>query len=173
MRPRSGCIPAGLGVSKRLIEGGADARYVSSGHLVHAREGVLLAVPFDLARLEVTGGPVGVLSDVMQAAYMGAQRFETGVVQAEVSGTGTLVYITGGVSAPTENDVIQADRTGRASALSIAPQDYRVVRLSPDGDSARAQHARPRSRHLAVYVHARDVEQARHGWTRCCTGVDT
>ena len=123
----------GSRVSKRLIEGGADARYVSSGHLVYAREGVLLAVPFNLARLEVAGGPAGVLSDVMQAAYMGGERFETGVVQAEVSGTGTLVYITGGVSAPTENDVIQADRTGRASALSIAPQDYRVVRLSPDG----------------------------------------
>ena len=37
------------GTSKRLIEGGADARYVSSGHLVYAREGVMLAVPFDLA----------------------------------------------------------------------------------------------------------------------------
>ena len=38
---------------------------------------------------------------------MGGERAETGVVQAEVSGTGTLVYITGGVSAPSENDVLQ------------------------------------------------------------------
>ena len=145
----------GSRVSKRLIEGGADARYVSSGHLVYAREGVLLAVPFDLARLEVTGGPVGVLSDVMHAAYMaGGERAETGVVQAEVSGTGTLVYITGGVSAPKDNDVIQADRTGRASALSIAPQDYRAVRLSPDGTQL-ALGTLGRDRGIWLYTFAR------------------
>ena len=113
------------GASKRLIEGGADARYVSSGHLVYAREGVMLAVPFDRQRLEVIGGPVGVLPDVMQAAYMGGGRGETGVAQADVSATGTLVFISGGVSPSRENDVLQVDRTGRATPLAIAPQDYR------------------------------------------------
>ena len=63
---------------KPLIDGGADARYVSSGHLVYVREGVLLAAPFDLRRLEVTGGPVGVIADVMQAAYDRAALGQTG-----------------------------------------------------------------------------------------------
>ena len=41
-----------------LIEGGTDARYLPTGHLVYALAGNLLAVPFALDRLEVIGGPV-------------------------------------------------------------------------------------------------------------------
>ena len=36
---------------------GADARYVPTGHLVYALGNTLLAVPFDVAQLAVTGGP--------------------------------------------------------------------------------------------------------------------
>lgn len=39
-----------------VIEGGADGRYVSTGHVVYALAGVLLAVPFDAKRLQSTGG---------------------------------------------------------------------------------------------------------------------
>ena len=46
------------GVSKLLVDGGADGRYVSSGHLLYVREGALLAVPFDLQRLEVREDPL-------------------------------------------------------------------------------------------------------------------
>jgi len=49
---------------KLLIEGGYDARYVPSGHLLFARTGVLMAVPFDLERLEVQGEPQVVLEGV-------------------------------------------------------------------------------------------------------------
>src|SRR4029453_4071001 len=50
-------------------EGGADARYVSTGHLLFVREGVLFAAPFDLDRLDLTGGQGGVVGDVMQSRY--------------------------------------------------------------------------------------------------------
>jgi len=56
------------GERKVLIDGGADARYAATGHLIYLRRGTLMAVPFDLKRLEVTGMPVGLLADVMQAA---------------------------------------------------------------------------------------------------------
>ena len=49
---------------KLLIEGGYDPRYVPSGHLLFARTGVLMAVPFDLERLEVQGEPQVALKDV-------------------------------------------------------------------------------------------------------------
>ena len=49
------------GEQKLLVEGAADARYVASGHLVYARMGTLLAQPFDVTRLAVTGEPVGVV----------------------------------------------------------------------------------------------------------------
>ena len=123
----------GSGQSKRLIESGADARFVSSGHLLYVREGALLVVPFDSKRLEVTGGPVGVVPDVMQAAYVAGQPNDSGAMQASVSRSGTLVYVTGGVQPPTEYDVLSVDRTGQAEPLPIPPQDFRLLRLSPDG----------------------------------------
>jgi hypothetical protein len=57
------------GARKILLEGAADARYVPSGHLVYALGGMLLAVPFDLDRLDVVGGPVPVVEGVRRAAY--------------------------------------------------------------------------------------------------------
>ena len=39
-----------------VVERGADARYVPTGHLVYALDGTLLAVPFDVTTLAVTGG---------------------------------------------------------------------------------------------------------------------
>ena len=40
-----------------LIEGGRDARYVPTGHLVYALEGTLLAQAFDLDQLAMRGDP--------------------------------------------------------------------------------------------------------------------
>jgi serine/threonine-protein kinase len=93
----------------------------------------LLAVPFDLTRLDVTGGAVGIVPDVMQAAYVAGQPNDSGAMQASVSRTGTLVYATGGVQPPTDYDVMSVDRTGSAERLPIPPQDFRQLRLSPDG----------------------------------------
>ncbi len=121
--------------AKLLIEGGADARYVSSGHLLYVREGALLAVPFDLERLEVTGGAVGVVPDVMQAAYIAGLPNETGVMQVSVSATGTLVYLPGGTQKPTEYEVHALDRKGQGKPLPIPPHDFRTLRISPDGAS--------------------------------------
>ena len=120
-------------MSKLLIEGGADARYVASGHLLYAREGALLAVPFDPGRLEITGGAVGVIPDVMQAAYVTGQNGDTGAMQVSVSNTGTLVYIGGGVHVPATYTVASVDRTGREEQLPIDPREFRTVRRSPDG----------------------------------------
>ena len=52
------------GERKVLIEGGSDARYVPTGHLVYAIGSTLLAVPFDVKKLQVTGGPVPILEGV-------------------------------------------------------------------------------------------------------------
>ena len=38
--------------------GGRDARYVETGHLVYALNGVVTAIAFDLDAREVLGGPV-------------------------------------------------------------------------------------------------------------------
>ncbi len=56
------------GVRTRLVQAGADARYVATGHLLFARDGSLMAISFDPERLEVAGKPVQVLYDLMQAS---------------------------------------------------------------------------------------------------------
>ena len=43
--------------SERSVDGGSDARYVPTGHLVYVLGRIVFAVPMDLRRLEVTGGP--------------------------------------------------------------------------------------------------------------------
>ena len=55
-----------LGDSTRrvLVEHGLDARYLPTGHLVYEREQGLVAVPFDVGRLAVTGEPVPVVERV-------------------------------------------------------------------------------------------------------------
>lgn len=89
------------GGRKTLIEGGSDARYLSSGHLVYAVGGVLFAVPFDLNREEVTGSPVPVVEGVRRGAFASV---ESGVAQFSVSGAGSLVYV------PTQAPVVSAQR---------------------------------------------------------------
>ncbi len=66
------------GASKMLVHDGTDARYVATGHLVFVRWGTLMAVPFNAAALEVTGEPVRVLEDVMQAVNASNTDSETG-----------------------------------------------------------------------------------------------
>lgn len=46
------------GERRVIVDGGTDARFLPTGHVVYAREGVLLAIPFDMARMAATGGPV-------------------------------------------------------------------------------------------------------------------
>jgi hypothetical protein len=41
-----------------LVEGASTGRYVPTGHIVYSRGEALMAVPFDRARLAVTGAPV-------------------------------------------------------------------------------------------------------------------
>jgi eukaryotic-like serine/threonine-protein kinase len=122
------------GTARVLADGAADARYASSGHLVYVREGLLLAVPFALQRLELAGGPVGIVADVMQAAYFRSQLSDTGAGQFAISKTGTLVYVAGGTAPPLARSVVRVDRSGRSVTLPIAPHPFATLRLSPDGE---------------------------------------
>ena len=82
------------GEPKTLIEGGSDARYLPTGHLVYALSGIVYAVAFDVKRLEVYGPRVPVIQGVRRSlsGLNGAASFS-------VSSTGSLVYIPGPLSA--------------------------------------------------------------------------
>ena len=49
-----------------LVEGGTDARYVHTGHVVYAHGGTLFALPVDVESLEVMGGPVSMVEGIAQ-----------------------------------------------------------------------------------------------------------
>jgi serine/threonine-protein kinase len=119
-----------------VIEGGADARFVAPGHLLYLRRGTLMAVPFDPARLEITGAHVGVASDVMQAAGIQPVQVDTGAGQFAVSASGSLVYITGGTFRQDRWSLVWANRAGETEPLDLPPGAYLGPRLSPDGTHA-------------------------------------
>jgi eukaryotic-like serine/threonine-protein kinase len=121
------------GQRKILIEGGADARYVSSGHLLYLKQGTLMAVPFDVRRVEVTGAPVGVLADVMQAANIQPIQIDSGAGQFTVSDSGSLAYVNGGVYSQGRWSLVWIDRAGQVEPLNLPPGAYLAPRVSPDG----------------------------------------
>ena len=123
----------GTGKSNILIEGGSDGRYVPTGHLVFAREGTLMAAPFDLASLALTGPAVPVLEGVSHSIHTANAERETGTAQFAFSDSGSLAYIGGLVFPEQKRQVVWVDRDGNVEPTGIEPGAYAVVRLSPDG----------------------------------------
>ena len=73
------------GTYRVLVEGGSNARYSRSGHLLYARDGAILAVPFDDKELQIHGTPVTIVEDVATSPIYGDAEFA-------LSLEGTLVY---------------------------------------------------------------------------------
>ncbi len=111
---------------KRLIPGGTHAQYVPTGHLVYGTlDGALMAVPFDLGRLEITGTPVSILQGVLAKASSGNSDFA-------VSPGGTLAYVSGKASSAT---LALIDRAGKEQPLGVGGMltTPESPRFSPDG----------------------------------------
>jgi serine/threonine-protein kinase len=121
------------GERKVLVRGGADARYLPSGHLLYLRKSTLMAVPFDLQQLAATSGPVALIADVMQSANTPNEVFEGGAGQFSVSATGSLLYAPGGTFPDPERSLAWVDRNGSAEPLPLTSRSYASPRLSPDG----------------------------------------
>jgi serine/threonine-protein kinase len=116
-----------------LVTGGADARYIPTGHVLYARLGTLMAVPFDLARLHAAGAPYGIVDGVMQSVNAVNANLDVGAAQFGVSGSGTLVYLPGGVIPDLERTLAWVDRKGDVEPLAAPVRAYFAPRLSPDG----------------------------------------
>ena len=114
------------GVRKTLIEGGSDARYVPTGHIVYASGGTLFAVPFDLPKLEVTGGAVPVVEGVRRDELLGRH----GPIRVFRLGFAGLCARPG---VARQQDLVLFDRKGGAEPLKLPPGRYNFPRVSPDG----------------------------------------
>ena len=136
-----------------LITGGADARYVDSGHLVYMKSGTLMAVPFDVASQQVTGAPVALIENVMQAVNAPNFGDETGAGQFAVSASGTLLYALGGIGPIRQSSLVWVDRTGAVTPLAAVPPAPQLQpRLSPDGRKLAVNVRRGASRVTDVWV---------------------
>jgi WD40 repeat protein len=113
------------GEYKVILEGGFQARYSPTGHLIFARGETLFAVTFDRKRLEVTGQPVPVLRGVITDRFYGGGAFALGE-------NGSLVYAPGH-SRTRDVRVVWVDRDGRVEPLVETPRPFFNLDLSPDG----------------------------------------
>jgi eukaryotic-like serine/threonine-protein kinase len=122
---RIGVLSFQTGAQRVLVEVGAHARYFPSGHVVYMRAGGLVAAPFDLERLEVTGTPVSLIESVSMNPGMGYADFSS-------SDDGSLAYVPGG-SGVSKRMLVWVDRKGMAHPLPASPNAYVSPRLSPAG----------------------------------------
>jgi len=113
------------GQRKVVVKGGTYARYAPSGHLVYIRNGTLLAMPFDLKRLETTGPPVPLLE--------GVQEGPSGVGQFSIANNGSLVYLPSGTGGADTSTLVWVNRMGVPEPLKAPPRPYRLPRLSSNG----------------------------------------
>jgi eukaryotic-like serine/threonine-protein kinase len=114
------------GKQKILLENAAEAWYLPSGYVLYVRrDGVGLAAPFDLDRLEVTGPAVPVLERV--------QVTPSGYAQLAWSQSGSLAYVTG--TGKTSDDImVRIKRDGSVSPIdSTWYGQFNALALSPDG----------------------------------------
>jgi eukaryotic-like serine/threonine-protein kinase len=87
----------------------------------------LLAVPFDLKTLKVTGGPVPIVEGVLRSGNA------TGAANFSSSNDGSLVYIPGGVpNSGGARSLALVDRNGVRKVLPAPPANYYHPRFSPD-----------------------------------------
>ena len=96
--------------------------YAAPGYLVYPREGTLMAQPFDLRALRITGDPIPVGENVTVGQASG--HFST-------SGDGVLAYRA--EETEEKSQLVWVDRAGRRLGDAGPPAQYRDLAISPDG----------------------------------------
>ncbi len=110
---------------RRVLAAGTTPRFLSSGHVVFAREDTLWAAAFDAERLELASEPVPVVENVYINSSNG-QAFYT------VSGDGSLAYVSDVRAWPLRN-LVWVDRSGQEEPIGAPTRPYWWPRVSPDG----------------------------------------
>ncbi|MFB3130936.1 MAG: TolB family protein, partial [Rhodothermales bacterium] len=129
-----------------LIDGGTDARYLPTGHLVYVHENVLLARPFDADRLAWTGSPVALVENVSHPTFSGVAGFS-------VSGTGSLVYIPDRSDDAAGWEMVWINRQGALTPVIEEQRLYYSPSLSPDGRQIAVQVSDPEDGSDDVWIY--------------------
>jgi Tol biopolymer transport system component len=120
------------GAGKFLLHTHANSAY-ANGHVLFMKDNTLMARPFDLSRLELSGDP-----DVVQD---GVEEHRTWWMSIfSVSENGTLVFAP--VQQP-DNTLLWIDSTGRHLGTVGEPGRYASIHLSPDDSQLVVERDRP------------------------------
>jgi Tol biopolymer transport system component len=148
------------GEVKVLVRGGYFGRYLptghATGHLVYVHQGVLFAIPFDPARLELRGAAVP-MQDLAGDPNSGTGQFSfSGAPSGITNGTGMFVYRTGKVSEQSW-PVSWLDNSGKTQPLIPTPGFYLQPSFSPDGQRLALSKFAHTDRDIFVYDLQRDT----------------
>jgi len=113
------------GKESKLVVRSVSSMAYASDYLLFARDGTLMAQPFDTKRLEVTGDPIPIVEQVQFDIAFSLAAFS-------VSENGTLAYHSGGVL-ENNSKLVWLDRTGKELGTLGDPAMYYDERISPDG----------------------------------------
>ncbi|MGH9794017.1 MAG: hypothetical protein ACRD5G_04515, partial [Candidatus Acidiferrales bacterium] len=119
---------------KPLVAAASNAVY-ASGHILFARESVLMAQPFDPDKLELTGEAFAIVEQIQYDP-----SFSRGVFSA--SENGVLVYQTGQANVGTR--LTWFDRSGKQVGVLGEPALYIDLRISPNRSKVAVTASDPR-----------------------------
>jgi eukaryotic-like serine/threonine-protein kinase len=118
-------VPIAGGEPRVVIDGGAAPQYAESGHLIYAKAGTLLAMPFDPVAGRPAGAAITVVPDARTNTLNGAAPFG-------VSESGLFAYLPG-ESTGSAMTLRSVTRSGQSQVLL----DQRLLlggfQISPDG----------------------------------------
>ena len=118
---------AGDGDVQVLGVRGSQPRYSPTGHIIYAQAGSLMALPFSLEHLEVTGTPYEVLDGVVTTDSFGTAHYA-------FSPTGDMVYLPGGPSVRDTELVWVSPQDSEERVVPLPRGSYVDARIGPDGE---------------------------------------
>jgi serine/threonine protein kinase len=148
-REEDACVVASLDgkVNKRLMSANGNVVY-ASGYLIYLRERTLMAQPFDVDKLETSGGAIPIVESV---------EYDLGFNRAvfSVSPNGTLVYHASSTQSGFQLELL--DRTGKSLGKIAEPAVYSSVAISPDGKKLAFDVNRSKNMDIWIYDIARGL----------------
>lgn len=110
--------------TKEIARVDSRVEYMPPGYLLYLKDNTLVAHPFDLDNLKLTGDPIPIDTDILTWSW--GANFST-------ADDGTLAYQKG-TAAANDNLLLWFDRNGNVLDTIGKPDLYRDIALSPDGD---------------------------------------
>jgi Tol biopolymer transport system component len=129
------------GSPKRLVNAQSRGAYVSTGHLLFARDNTLLMQPFDVRRLELSGEPIAIAGDVVMDSASAFAAFA-----ASTDGT-VVTYQTRSAAR-----LVWFDRSGAEVQQVPARGTFSQLRLSPDASRALVVMPDPQNGNRDVWI---------------------